>query len=76
MILPTKHLPVEASLLGVGAKILAALDQPRSVNDLWEMLRATEGVVSFDRFCSALTFLYTLGLVDLDHDQLARASAS
>jgi hypothetical protein len=76
MILPTKHLPVEASLLGVGAKILAALEQPRSVNDLWEMLRVVEGIGSFDRFCSALTFLYTLGLVDRTRDQLVRVSSS
>jgi hypothetical protein len=70
MILPNKHLSVEASLLGVGAKILAALDHPQSVNDLWGALRTADGVGSFDRFCSALTFLHTLGLVDLKNDQL------
>jgi hypothetical protein len=32
-------------------------------------------VVSFDRFCAALTFLYVIDLVDLDADLLTSASS-
>jgi hypothetical protein len=72
MILPTKHLRLEGSLLGIGAAILGVLDQSASVSDLWEKLRGVDGVVSFDRFCEALTFLHILGLVDADGPMIAR----
>jgi hypothetical protein len=72
MILPTKHLMLEGSLLGIGAAILGAFDQSASVNELWEKLRGVDGVVSFDRFCEALTFLHILGLVDAEGSTIAR----
>jgi hypothetical protein len=65
MILPTRHLGIDASIVGVGAKALAELHEGRTVSDLWIAIRDEEGVVSFDRFCLALTFLFCLGLVDL-----------
>lgn len=68
MILPTKHLSVDSSLLGIGAKILAALTEPSGVPELWWAVRHEGGVNSFDRFCHALVFLYILGLVDLGSD--------
>jgi ABC-3C biological conflict system middle component len=66
MILPTKHLPPEASILGIGGRLLAALDHPREISELWENVRHQTGINSFDRFCTALTFLFVLGLIDLD----------
>jgi hypothetical protein len=74
MILPSRHLAVEASLLGIGAIVLAELDRPRAVSDLWTALRDEAGVVTFDRFCLAVTFLYTLGLVTTAGDELARTA--
>ena len=68
MILPTKHLPVDSSLIGIGAKILAALDGPCEVPELWSSVRHEAGVNSFDRFCNALVFLFAIGLVELGPD--------
>jgi hypothetical protein len=75
MILPTKHLPLEASLLGIGAAILDSLGEPREVEALWRSVRGREGIGSFDRFLSALVFLHSLGLVDLDRDGLLRRAS-
>jgi hypothetical protein len=66
MILPTKHLSVDSSLLGIGAKALAALEVPTTMPELWRTVRHEPGVNNFDRFCGALVFLYLIGLVDLD----------
>jgi hypothetical protein len=70
VILPHKHLPVGLSLLGIGAQIIAVLDRPLGVDQLWERSREERGVVSFDRFCAALTFLYVIGLLDLDDEEM------
>ena len=63
MILPGKHLNQNRALVGVGAEILAQLDEPRSVSELWERVRATRAgrpdasALTFDWFVLALTFL-------------------
>ena len=36
MILPTKHLELDKSLLAIGGLILAALSRPRTVTSTWE----------------------------------------
>ncbi len=69
MILPTKHLPPEASILGIGGRLLAALDRPHEISELWESVRHHKGINSFDRFCTGLTFLFMLDLIDLDPER-------
>jgi hypothetical protein len=69
MIMPSKHVSPTRSLLGVGAEILAQLERPEEVSDLWEKFRAARSgrerndPVSFDWFVAALTFLYTVGAI-------------
>jgi hypothetical protein len=75
MILPHKHLPLDLSLLGIGAQIINVLDRPLSVDELWARSRREPGVVSFDRFCAALTFLYVIDIVGLDGDRLILTSS-
>ncbi|MCE5218287.1 hypothetical protein LLH03_14785 [bacterium] len=78
MILPTKHLPEHRSLLAVGARILLALDTPGTVSQVWETLRADEGVgtapscLSYDWFVLALDCLYAMGLVEMHDGTLRR----
>jgi hypothetical protein len=75
MILPTRHIATNASLIAIGALILASLGAgSRSVSDVWVDLRDESGVVTFDRFCLAVTFLYTLGIVDHDGDRLRQVT--
>lgn len=71
MILPSKHLGQDRALIGVGADILAVLDEPRSVSSLWEGLREGRAArgdaapLSFDWFVLALCFLNAISAVDL-----------
>lgn len=68
MILPGKHLRHDRAMLGVGAEILARLDQPRSVSELWEHVRATRRPnttpLTFDWFVLSLSFLYAISAVE------------
>lgn len=68
MILPGKHLRHDRALLSIGAEILARLDQPRSVSELWEYVRVARGPSSaplaFDWFVLSLSFLYSISAVD------------
>jgi ABC-3C biological conflict system middle component len=72
MILPTKHLQVDQSLLAVGADILSGLPRPRTVTSLWEEIKRDSQIVTFERFTLALSFLYAVGAVDVQDDMLRR----
>lgn len=70
MILPAKHLGNDRALLGIGADILACLEEPTSVSELWESVRtihrrkASPNAITFDWFVLALTLLYATGAID------------
>lgn len=75
MVLPNKHLPVNRSLVGLGAEILGILaDRPRTVSSTWERLRTRNVDTSFEQFALAASFLFSLGAVDLDGDNLRRVA--
>lgn len=74
MILPTKHLQPERSLLNQGAFLLSRLTQPQTVNALWAAARETPGVRSFDQFCLGLSFLFAIGLIRMDDGVVVRIS--
>ena len=70
MILPTKYLPHDRALLGVGAEILNQLKEPRSVSELWECVleyrktRPAATPLSFDWFVLALNLLYAIFAIE------------
>jgi hypothetical protein len=70
VILPGKHLPHDRALLGVGAEILARLDEDCTVSELWERVLVSRGPtatpLSFDWFVLALTFLYSIAAIEYD----------
>lgn len=78
MYLPSKHITEAQSLVVVGAQILAALDQPRTVSACLEAVgrwRTRHGEVvelPFWWYVLALDALYVLGLVQLTDDVLVR----
>jgi hypothetical protein len=72
MILPTKHLQLNRSLLIQGSELLESLRQPQTVNRLWSVAREDPGVRSFDQFCLALSFLYAIGLIEHEDGLVAR----
>jgi hypothetical protein len=71
MILPSKHLAQSRSIIGVGADILAQLNEPSSVSELWNKMRAAQSLrpgeppLSFDWFILSLSFLYAITAIEM-----------
>lgn len=75
MVLPTKHIPVNRSLVGLGGEILKILsDRPRTVSSTWERLRRMDSEASFEQFALAASFLFSVGAVELDGENLRRVA--
>jgi len=72
MILPTKHIPQNEALIGVGATVLAHLSGPMTVSGLWERLRSERNVGTFGRFVLATNLLFLIGAVDLRDGLITR----
>ena len=73
MILPTKHIHPMDSLLGVGALILERLKTTKTVTQLWDEMRDSPQIVTFERLVLGLDLLYMMGLVELDGGVIRRA---
>jgi len=78
MILPTKHLRVDRSLLYVGAEVLSLLSEPKTVSRLWDELKhlrtraGSESPLGYDWFVLSLDLLYMLGIVAFDRGRIRR----
>lgn len=72
MILPTKHIPLGRSLLGVSALLLQNLRDGCTVTELWDGVRALPEIRTFAVFVLALDLLYMVGAVDLQEGLLRR----
>lgn len=78
MILPTKGIAPDKALISVGARILEALDQPKTVSRLWAELRERNTAalqISFDWFVLGLDLLYAIGTIDYAEGQVRRVSS-
>ncbi len=73
LILPTKHISTSYSLLGVGAKILEQLYNPRTVSSLWSAVATMPEVATFERFVLTLDLLYAIGAIEMDTGLLRRS---
>ena len=74
MILPSKHIVLDYSLIGVGATILAAMNRRDTVTDVWEDVRTDKAVGTFERFAIAMTLLFILGAVEYVDGRIVRAA--
>src|SRR5690242_12087457 len=72
MILPTKHIPTERSLLGIGSILLSCLDQPHTITSLWDRTHTIPEIATFERFVLALDLLYTIGVIDIQDGLLRK----
>lgn len=72
MILPTKHITLRKSMLGLGAVVLRALSSPRTVSSLWDSLRSDPDVVSYNRFLLALDLLFAMDAIEINDGLLRR----
>jgi len=72
MILPNKHVSIKRSLLGQSGLVLRHLKRPKTLSTLWEQVKTTGEVRSFNRFLLALDLLYMIGAVELDRGLIRR----
>lgn len=74
MILPKKHLKLSESLLGLGAYLLAMLDIPSTLDELYSNVQYlyTKGILpakhNMDNIILALDFLFMVGAISLDDE--------
>ena len=72
MILPTKHVTISQSLLGLGGTVLRELHRPSTPSHLWERVRLLDEVPSYNRFLLALDLLYACDAVEMSGGFLKR----
>jgi hypothetical protein len=72
VILPTKHIRPEDSLLNVAGLLLSALPAPKTPSQVWDRVRLDERISTYQRFVAGLDLLFMMGLVELRAGQLRR----
>jgi hypothetical protein len=65
MILPTKHIPLDRSLLGAGAVLLLLLETPLTPTAIWDRAKHAPEIGTYGRFVLTLDFLYAVGAIDM-----------
>ncbi|MCK4205965.1 hypothetical protein J3U99_14405 [Brucella pituitosa] len=71
MLMPTKHIKSENSIIGVGAEILDILYRDRTVSSLFTELQCRRReneltTLHFDWFLLALDFLFSVGAIQFE----------
>lgn len=74
MILPTKHITVDDSLIGLGAMLLSHLDEAATVSVLWQQVRELPQVATFERFTLTLDLLYLMNVIEYRDGYILRVS--
>jgi hypothetical protein len=80
VILPTKGIAPQRSLLAVGAQTMQILDGPLTVSQAWQRVRTWRAQnghaapIPFWWFALALDTLYALGLITVEQDLLTRTT--
>lgn len=78
MLVPTKNIHEERSLVKIGARNLSFLDTPLSVNTLWEHYKRFQDSVekipkiNYDVFILSLDFLYIIDAIEYKNDLIWR----
>lgn len=76
MILPTKHVSFDRSLLGAGAAVLPVLTEPMTTLGIWELVKTAPEIGAYWRFVLTLDFLYAVGAIDMVDGLIVRMDAS
>ena len=77
MILPTKRIIANRTLLGIGGELLNLLDDAKTTSRLWGEFKSTrkekDFYMSYDWFVLALDFLYLIGAVRFEYNKVKRS---
>ena len=81
MLMPSKHRKLSESAIGIAGIVLAALDQPRTPDELWlevksKALQYRIAKVTLDRLLFAVDFLFILGVIRIDEGVISREARS
>jgi hypothetical protein len=72
MILPTKHIRLQYSLLNLSSILLNNITPDQTVTLLWEKAQKIPETRTFERFVLALDLLFILGLIDFINGFIVR----
>lgn len=81
MILPTKRLSQDRSLLYVGAEILRLVDEPKTVSRLWQELQSERSAQSglapltYDWFILALDLLFLINAIRVERGRIEKVAS-
>lgn len=81
MVLPTKRISADRSLLAIGATVLSLLETPNTVSGVWTDIqrvrakRENQALLTYDWFVLALDLLFSLGVVDYREGLLRKVVA-
>jgi hypothetical protein len=81
MLLPTKRLSADRSLIALGARILSILSEPKTVSRVWDEMAhpavdvGARSPLTFDWFVLALDFLYAVNAIELNQGRVHKRSA-
>ena len=73
MIMPTKYLRTEETIIGVGAILLQHIKQSKNLSELWDEVKKNNTIFTFDRFILGLDFLFILGIIYFKDNEIIRA---
>lgn len=76
MILPSKNISINNSLLGIGGCILVGFAETNAatVTELWENVKKINPHISFHNFQLALDFLFSIGAISLKNGLIYKSS--
>jgi len=73
MILPTKHIRISESLIGLGGYIIKLLNEPMTIDRLWFKYSKYNNdkfpaYHSFDNIILTLNLLFIMGIIDINEN--------
>ena len=73
MILPTKHISLSESIIGLGGIVLKNIETPKTIDDIWAIYSKNynekptfPAYHDFDDLVLAIDLLYSMGAIDMN----------
>lgn len=74
MIMPNKYVQEDDALIGAGAIILSRLASEQTLSELWDNLKKSTTINTFERFILTLDLLYLLGMVEFKDNTILKVA--